>query len=90
MMVSRRLEAQQKFFRWLTIAVFGVIVVRLITLQFLEAPLYRTEAALNQFRFLPVRAPRGDIVDSKGICPGIQQDRRHHLHQPAADRPRQT
>ena len=57
MMVSRRLEAQQKFFRWLTIAVFGVIVVRLIILQLLEAPLYRTEAALNQFRFLPVRAP---------------------------------
>lgn len=65
-MASRRLESQQKFFRWLIIAVFGVIFVRLITLQLWEAPMYRTQAAMNQFRFLPIRAPRGDIVDSSG------------------------
>ncbi|MGD0153317.1 MAG: penicillin-binding protein 2 [Thermacetogeniaceae bacterium] len=66
MMVDRRLESKQKFFTWLTIAVFGVILFRLIALQLWEAPMYRTKAALNQFRFLPIRAPRGDIVDSKG------------------------
>jgi penicillin-binding protein 2 len=66
MIVNRRLENNQKFFKWLTIAVFGVIVVRLVTLQLLDTSKYRTEAALNQFRFFPVLAPRGDIVDSKG------------------------
>lgn len=66
MMVDRRLEAKQKFFSWLTIAVFGVIVLRLIALQLWEAPTYRTKAKLNQFRFLPIHAPRGDIVDAKG------------------------
>jgi penicillin-binding protein 2 len=65
MIVNRRLENNQKFFKWLTIAVFGVIVVRLVTLQLLDTSKYRTEAALNQFRFFPVLAPRGDIVDSK-------------------------
>ncbi len=66
MMVDRGLESKQKFFIWLTIAVFGVIAIRLITLQIWEAPMYRTRANLNQLRFLPIRAPRGDIVDSKG------------------------
>ncbi len=66
MIVNRRLENNQKFFKWLTIAVFGVIVIRLVTLQLLDTSKYRTEAALNQFRFFPIRAPRGDIVDSKG------------------------
>jgi penicillin-binding protein 2 len=66
MMVDRRLEARQKFFRWLIIAVFGLIAIRLITLQLCEASVYRTKAALNRFRFLPILAPRGDIVDAKG------------------------
>jgi penicillin-binding protein 2 len=54
----------------MTIVVFGVIVARLVTLQLLDTSKYRTEAALNQFRFLPIRAPRGDIVDSKGAVLG--------------------
>jgi len=66
MIVNRRLENNQKFLRWLTIAVFAVIVARLVTLQLLDTSKYRTEAAMNQFRFFPIRAPRGDIVDSKG------------------------
>ena len=66
MIVNRRLESNQKFLRWLTIAVFAVIVIRLVTLQLLDTSKYRTEAAMNQFRFFPIRAPRGDIVDSKG------------------------
>jgi penicillin-binding protein 2 len=66
MIVNRRLENNQKFLRWLTIAVFAVIVIRLVTLQLLDTSKYRTEAAMNQFRFFPIRAPRGDIVDSKG------------------------
>jgi penicillin-binding protein 2 len=67
MMVDRKLEAKQKFFRWLTIALFGVIVIRLITLQLWESSVYSAKASQNQFRFLPIRAPRGDIVDSKGV-----------------------
>jgi penicillin-binding protein 2 len=66
MIVNRRLENNQKFLRWLIIAVFAVIVIRLVTLQLLDTSKYRTEAAMNQFRFFPIRAPRGDIVDSKG------------------------
>ncbi len=65
-MVDRRLEGKYKFLQWLTIAIFAVLTVRLITLQLWEAPVYRTKAKLNQFRFLPIRAPRGDIVDRNG------------------------
>ncbi len=65
-MVDRRLEGKYKFLQWLTITIFAVLTVRLITLQLWEAPVYRTKAKLNQFRFLPIRAPRGDIVDRNG------------------------
>ncbi len=66
MMADRKLEARQKFFRWLIFAVFVLIVARLVALQLCEASVYRTEAANNQFRFLPILAPRGDIVDAQG------------------------
>ncbi len=66
MMVDRRLEGKYRFFRGLIIAVFAVLGLRLAALQLLEAPVYRTKAELNQFRFLPIRAPRGDIVDRNG------------------------
>lgn len=65
-MVERRFEGKYKFWQWLTVAIFAVLTVRLMTLQLVEAPVYRTQARLNQFRFLPIRAPRGDIVDSNG------------------------
>ncbi|HAA90782.1 MAG: Penicillin-binding protein 2, peptidoglycan glycosyltransferase MrdA [Thermoanaerobacterales bacterium 50_218] len=65
-MVNRHLQGKFKFFQWLLIVVFLVLEVRLATLQLLEAPVYKTKAELNQFRFLPIKAPRGEIVDCKG------------------------
>lgn len=66
MMVDRQLKSKYKFFRLLTIAIFTLLTVRLAALQLVDAPVYRTRAALNQFRFLPIRALRGDIVDRNG------------------------
>ncbi len=65
-MVDRRLEGRYKFFKGLIIAVFAILGLRLAALQLLEAPVYKTKAEQNQFRFLPIRAPRGDIVDRNG------------------------
>ncbi|MGB9792488.1 MAG: penicillin-binding protein 2, partial [Thermacetogeniaceae bacterium] len=65
-MIDRRFEGKYKFWQWLAIALFAILTVRLMTLQLVEAPVYRTQAKLNQFRFLPIRAPRGDIVDRNG------------------------
>ena len=66
-MVSWKLEAQQKHFKWLIIAVFAMIVVRLGMLQLMDVSKYSTEAANNQFRFVSILAPRGDIVDRNGV-----------------------
>lgn len=55
-----------KVFKWLTIIVFCVLILRLGYLQILNASAYQTKAEQNQFRMLPIFAPRGDIVDQDG------------------------
>jgi penicillin-binding protein 2 len=66
MMVERQLIGKYRFFIGLVVAVFLVLILRLGALQIWEASLYRTKAEQNQFRFLPIHAPRGDIVDRNG------------------------
>jgi penicillin-binding protein 2 len=62
-MKDKNLHKKYKFFQFLTIALFCVLILRLATLQLLEASVYRTKAEQNQFRLLTIHAPRGDIVD---------------------------
>jgi penicillin-binding protein 2 len=64
--VDRHLQGKFRFFQVLLFIVFLAIEMRLATLQLLEAPVYKTKAELNQFRFLPIKAPRGEIVDRQG------------------------
>ena len=54
------------FLQILTVVLFAILVFRLGTLQLLEASVYKTKAEQNQFRLLPIRAPRGDIIDRDG------------------------
>jgi penicillin-binding protein 2 len=45
---------------------FGILFLRLWSLQVLAATKYRGEAQLNQIRTISLEAPRGPILDSKG------------------------
>jgi penicillin-binding protein 2 len=45
---------------------FGVLFLRLWSLQVLAATKYRSEAQNNQVRTIPVEAPRGPILDRNG------------------------
>jgi penicillin-binding protein 2 len=45
---------------------FGILFLRLWSLQVLAATKYRAEANNNQIRTIPVEAPRGPILDSQG------------------------
>src|SRR5215510_12080274 len=45
---------------------FGVLFLRLWSLQVLAATKYRSQAQNNQFRQVAFAAPRGPILDSKG------------------------
>ena len=65
-MKDKKLFKKYKFFQWLTVILFCILTLRLATLQLLEASVYRTKAEQNQFRLLPIHAPRGDIIDSDG------------------------
>ncbi len=65
-MVDRNLKKKYLFLQWLTIVLFAVLAFRLVTLQLVEAAVYQTKADQNQFRFLTIHAPRGDIVDKNG------------------------
>lgn len=60
------MKKKYKFFQWLTAAIFCILILRLATLQLLDASVYQTQAEQNQFRLLPIHAPRGDIIDSSG------------------------
>jgi penicillin-binding protein 2 len=64
--MEKKLKGKYRFFQLLTVVLFAILVVRLGTLQLLEASVYKTKAEQNQFRLLPIRAPRGDIIDHEG------------------------
>lgn len=65
-MVDTRLKKKYRFCQGFVIVIFVVMLLRLMTLQLVDAPVYRTKAEQNRFRFLPIRAPRGDILDRDG------------------------
>lgn len=57
---------KKKAFQWLITIIFCVLILRLGYLQILNASAYQTKAEQNQFRMLPIFAPRGDIIDRDG------------------------
>jgi penicillin-binding protein 2 len=50
----------------IALAVFGVLFFRLWALQVLSGPQYLDAARNNQLRSIPLEAPRGAILDSRG------------------------
>lgn len=48
-------------------AAFAVLILGLAYLQIIRGPLFRSLASRNAFRVVPIAAPRGDIVDRRGI-----------------------
>jgi len=64
--LDQKSKRKYMFFQILTAVLFTILAFRLGTLQLLEASVYKTKAEQNQFRLLPIRAPRGDIIDRDG------------------------
>ena len=65
-MVSKKTEDRLRFFWLIVVGIFCILVVRLGALQLVQASDYRTLSEENRVRIIPVRAPRGEIVDRNG------------------------
>ncbi|NPV90189.1 MAG: penicillin-binding protein 2 [Firmicutes bacterium] len=66
-MVSKKTEDRLRFFWLIVVGIFCILVVRLGALQLVQASDYRTLSEENRVRIIPVRAPRGEIVDRNGV-----------------------
>ncbi|HTB23479.1 MAG TPA: penicillin-binding protein 2 [bacterium] len=58
-----RTAARVRFVGWTVAALYCVLVVRLFWMQILDGARYRDLARLNSVRTIPIRAPRGLILD---------------------------
>lgn len=58
------LDRTLKIYTWVIILIFLVLFFRIAWLQLLKSELYRTQAASNTMRWIPVTASRGEIVDT--------------------------
>lgn len=61
------LEKDLLIYKYIIIAIFLVLVVRLGWLQMVETELYRTKAESNRMRLVPISATRGNIITSDGV-----------------------
>ncbi len=69
----------------LALIVFGVLFLRLWSLQILSTDEYRAAALQNQQRTVSIEAPRGSIVDRSG--PRAREERRVDRRRPLAGEP---
>lgn len=58
------LERTLKIYTWIMILIFVLLFARIAWLQLIRSELYRTQAASNTMRWIPVTASRGEIVDT--------------------------
>lgn len=66
-MVSKKTEDRLRIFWLILVGIFCVLLVRLGTLQLVQASDYRTISEENRVKMISVRAPRGEILDRNGI-----------------------
>ncbi len=57
---------RDRIFTWAVVAVFGLILLRLFTMQVLQGSRYRELSEENRIRVEVLTAPRGEIRDRKG------------------------
>lgn len=64
---AKKTENRLRAYWFMVIAIFAVILVRLFMLQVVQTHAYRTQSEVNSVRIIPIRAPRGEILDRKGV-----------------------
>ena len=57
---------RDRLFTWAVVSVFGLILLRLFTMQVLQGSRYRELSEENRIRVEVLTAPRGEIRDRKG------------------------
>ncbi len=66
-MATKKTESRLRTYWFIVIAIFAVILVRLFMLQVVQTHAYRTQSEENSVRIIPIRAPRGEILDRNGV-----------------------
>ena len=66
-MVTKKTENRLRMYWLIVIGIFAIILVRLFMLQLIQTHAYRTQSEENSVRIIPIRAPRGEILDRNGI-----------------------
>ncbi|MCL5676757.1 MAG: penicillin-binding protein 2 [Firmicutes bacterium] len=64
---TRELERRSRFFTVAIALIFILLVGQLTNLQFLQGAKWAEAADINRIRIVPVAAPRGMIVDRRGV-----------------------
>lgn len=66
-MASKKTEDRLRVYWLILVGIFCLLLVRLGTLQLVQASDYRTLSEENRVRMITVRAPRGEILDRNGV-----------------------
>lgn len=66
-MITKRTEDRLRIYWLIMVGIFSILAVRLAMLQLVQASDYRMLSEKNRVRIIPVRAPRGEIIDRQGI-----------------------
>jgi penicillin-binding protein 2 len=67
LMATKKTEDRLRVYWMIIIGIFAVMLVRLFMLQLVQAHAYRTQSEENRVRLIPIRAPRGEILDRNGL-----------------------
>jgi len=66
-MVSKQTEDRLRILLVLVGIAFLLLIVRLVTLQLVQASDFQNISESNRVRMIPIRAPRGEILDRNGV-----------------------
>lgn len=66
-MITKRTEDRLRIYWLIMVGIFSILVMRLAMLQLVQASDYRMLSEKNHVRIIPIRAPRGEILDRQGI-----------------------
>lgn len=65
-MKPEEVRPKLKWYSYLVMALLAVLFIRLAVVQLVYNEEYQTKAKENRVRLVPIKAPRGEIYDSKG------------------------